>query len=144
MKASYQHQIALPDDISFDVVWVPDGSVVQATVDAYVNGIPKPTWYTDPTQLRASRDTRIFMLSHRKFQAVADPWNQQRQLRIYQCETCFNGCTESGIELGHVQKWRDHLKSAAVATTAEARAAYNNLNNLRLECRSCNASHDWE
>ncbi|MEV6071423.1 GH-E family nuclease [Nocardia sp. NPDC052001] len=31
-----------------------------------------------------------------------------------------------------------------MTTPAEAKAAYNNLNNLRLECRSCNASHDWE
>ncbi|WP_169812703.1 GH-E family nuclease [Nocardia acidivorans] len=144
MKASYQNQIALPDDIAFDVTWVPDAAIVQATVDAYVNGLGKPGWYTDPGQLRASRDTRIFMLGNRKFQAVADPWNTHRQLRIYRCETCGNGCTESGIELGHVQKWRDHLKAAAVTTPAEAKAAYNNLVNLRLECRSCDASHDWE
>ncbi|WP_067692026.1 GH-E family nuclease [Nocardia jejuensis] len=144
MKASYQHQIALPEDISFDVVWVPDAAVVPATVATYVDGLGKPGWYTDPGQLRATRDTRIFMLSHRKFMAVTDPWNPQRQLRIYQCEACGNGVSESGVELGHVQKWRDHLKAAAVTTPAEAKAAYNNLNNLRLECRSCNASHDWE
>ncbi|MFB8003508.1 GH-E family nuclease [Nocardia sp. NPDC056000] len=144
MKASYQNEIALPDGISFDVTWVPDAAIVQATVDAYVAALPKPGWYTDPTQLRVTRDTRIFMLSNRKFQAVTDPWNPHLQMRVYQCETCYNGCSESGIELGHVQKWRDHLKAAAVTTPAEAKAAYNNLNNLRLECRSCNASHDWE
>ncbi|WP_282779108.1 MULTISPECIES: GH-E family nuclease [unclassified Nocardia] len=144
MRAGYQHEIALPEDIGFDVTWTPDAAVHQPTVDAYVNGLAKPGWYTDPNHLRASRDTRIWMLSHREFRPVADPWNPQRQLRIFLCESCRNGVSESGVELGHIRRWRDHLKYAAVATPAEAKAAYNDLGNLRLECRSCNASHDWE
>ncbi|WP_306365518.1 GH-E family nuclease [Nocardia sp. CC227C] len=144
MRASYQQEIALPEDIEFDVTWTPDAAVDQAVVDAYVNALGKPTWYTDPVQLRAARDTRIWMLSHHEFRAVADPWNPQRQLRIFLCASCRNGVSESGVELGHIRRWRDHLKYAAVVTAAEARAAYNDLANLRLECRSCNASHDWE
>ena len=38
----------------------------------------------------------------------------------------------------------DVLKHAGVLSLAEAKAAYNNLNNLKIEHMTCNVSHDYE
>jgi len=143
MKLSYKSKIALPESISFTVEWKADETVNQTTVDAFVGSLARPKWYEDKEELNPKKDTRMWMLTHRKFVPIDDPFSKNK-MRIFQCERCGNGVSESGVDLGHRTDWKTYLKAAGVETPAEARAAYNDLNNLILECRSCNVSHDWE
>jgi hypothetical protein len=48
------------------------------------------------------------------------------------------------IEIGHVLDWRAHLKMCGVINLEEAKTAYNDLRNLRLQSTGGNRSHAWE
>ena len=52
--------------------------------------------------------------------------------------------TEAAIDIGHIIDWREFLKLQKVTSNQEAKAAYNDLDNLQVECATCNRSHDWE
>ena len=143
MKSSYKKELALPEDIEFLVTWEKDNEVDMEAVNKFVDKLKRPRWYEDKKGHNPKKDTRMWMLEHKKFKTVEDPFTQ-KTMRIFLCENCFNGVSESGVDLGHKIDWKKHLKEAGVKTNEEARAAYNNLNNLILECRSCNVSHDWE
>lgn len=48
------------------------------------------------------------------------------------------------MHLGHIVDWRTYLRECGVETVADARWAYNDLNNLRFEHPTCNMGHEWE
>ncbi len=48
------------------------------------------------------------------------------------------------LQIGHIENWRDYVRDTEPATVREATNAYNDLNNLRLEGATANASHDFE
>ena len=48
------------------------------------------------------------------------------------------------IEIGHDLDWREHLKNCGVINMQEARTAYNDLRNLKLQSSGANRSHAWE
>ncbi|MDI1311803.1 GH-E family nuclease, partial [Prosthecobacter sp.] len=113
---------------------------------AFVNGLSRPAWYSKPGD--ETMDTRDYMLNHpekfgSKLGTVTDPFTNLL-LRLWKCVCCGHATTYDGVHLGHITKWKVDLIAAGVTTAAEARAAYNNLNNLRIECSTCNASHDEE
>jgi len=142
MRRSYRHRLALPPSIAFDVTWQDDADVNQAAVNAFVNSLNEPKWYKNYNGDR-NYDTRLWMLE------VVQPFSTRsdgrgRLERTWVCQMC--GSTEgyAGIHVGHTVNWKQHLKDAGVLTQAEAKAAYNNLCNLRIECATCNQSHDWE
>jgi len=140
MRIGYQAELALPPQVAFAVTWQNDQQVDQQAVDRYVDSLARPGWYRHD-HARA-QDTRLYMLEVRR------PFNpvsiNGRLTRTWTCECCGQTMLYEAVHLGHVRRWRDELKRAGVLSAAEARAAYNNLNNLRLECATCNQSHDWE
>lgn len=48
------------------------------------------------------------------------------------------------MQIGHIQKWEDYVRSKGPANRREGINAYNDLNNLRLESALPNESHDFE
>lgn len=60
------------------------------------------------------------------------------------CGSCQKFSEGSSMHLGHKTVWKKHLENKRVQNLAEAKIAYNDLNNLRFECSNCNCSHDWE
>lgn len=150
MKQSYSKVLSLPTGISFNVVWQDDSQVNQEAVNDFVNSIARPTWYASPGDSR--NDVKEYMLAPGKdvglfdssYVLQTDPFTKRDDMRLWQCSQCKCATTYAGVEIGHKNKWRDELKTAGVLSAEEARAAYNNLRNLRIECATCNHSHDWE
>jgi hypothetical protein len=141
MKTSYRNRIALPPGISFTVVWENDQNVDMAGVRAFVQSLKRPSWYKNDHGLN-SMDTQLYMLErHQPFQTEEI---RGKLTRTWTCENCHGVVLYEGVQLGHIKNWRDELEAAGVKTAEEAKAAYNNLNNLRIECSTCNQSHDWE
>jgi hypothetical protein len=140
MKSSYQARLALPSGISFDVTWETDATVDMVSVGHYVDTLNRPGWYTH--DFSNQKDTRLYMLEvYQPFQTI----NLNGTLtRSWKCEKCHGIVLYEGVHLGHKTKWKDELKSAGVKTASEAKAAYNNLRNLRIECAGCNQSHAFE
>lgn len=48
------------------------------------------------------------------------------------------------MQIGHITGWAAYVQSKLPATVREATNAYNDLDNLRLESPTANASHDFE
>jgi hypothetical protein len=146
MKKSYYEDLALPKGIIFKGNLQEDNEVNEEQVEAFVNGLKRPTWYV--CKGNADKDTREWVLQNLdRIKCVTtkttDPF--KNQLRVeYQCSDCEWATTYSGIDIGHKNDWRKELIFAGVQNKSEARAAYNNLNNLRIECATCNRSHDFE
>lgn len=82
--------------------------------------------------------------------ALFQKWNNDGHIRkdgrvtYLRCGVCHNFTEASSMHRGHVVVWKTHLARVGVRNMDEARAAYNDLNNLRFECSKCNTSHDWE
>lgn len=140
MKLSYKSKIALPESISFDVIWENDAEVDQAGVDSYVDSLKRPKWYTHESSLY--KDTRRYMLEKLNIGVAVDVLGHK--MLAWTCSQCKKPVFYDGAQLGHKVAWRKELKIAGVRTAAEAKAAYNNLCNLRIECSGCNQSHAWE
>jgi hypothetical protein len=87
-------------------------------------------------------DTQLYMLE------VRQPFRTEeirgKLTRTWTCQNCKGPVFYEGVQLGHINNWKDELEDAGVKTAEEAKAAYNNLKNLRIECSTCNQSHDWE
>jgi HNH/ENDO VII superfamily nuclease len=145
MKKSYKGKISLPPGIEFDVYWEDDDKVDMGAVKLFVSKLKRPGWYKSDD---ASKDTRAYMLDHpgefsSKIANTTDPFRNTTRVEWY-CSQCQWGTTYGGIDIGHKVDWKTELISAGVLSNAEAKAVYNNLVNLRLECATCNRSHDWE
>ncbi|WCN09107.1 hypothetical protein [Marinomonas mediterranea] len=48
------------------------------------------------------------------------------------------------IDIGHIVDWRDYLKECGVTNIEEARTAFNDLRNLKLQSSGANRGHAWE
>ena len=94
----------------------------------------KMAWYDE---------TRDELLKHKPMQLTVDPFTKQ-QMPMWQCESCGRATSYSGIDLGHIADWKQYLKKVGASTMEEAKIAYNDLRNLRIECATCNRSHDFE
>jgi len=146
MKISYKDRISLPKNIEINVIWQKDEQVDVNAITNFVMSLKKPGWYTK--QGDETRDTREYILNHPAdfFSAVAtttDPFTNKSRLE-WLCANCKCGTTYSGVDIGHKNDWRKELIAAGVLNNEEAKAVYNNLANLRIECGTCNRSHDWQ
>ncbi|MEW6341639.1 MAG: GH-E family nuclease [Pseudomonadota bacterium] len=65
-------------------------------------------------------------------------------ITIVQCESAGSWHNINDMQIGHIQNWRNYVRDAEPATVREATNAYNDLDNLRLEGPTANASHDFE
>ena len=112
-------------------------------VEAFVDGLSRSglDWYKDDDD--ESRDTRAQVIRAARQAVGVDPFTD-RPLILYQCGSCQNATTYAGIDIGHIVDWKAYLKMKGVTDRGEAMAAYNDLNNLQLECATCNRSHAWE
>ncbi len=145
MRISYKDKLALPLGISFNVVWQADAKVNQTEVDEYVDTLVRPGWYQHESSNML--DTRLYMIEiYQPFSTREVNHISGRKVleRCWYCEKCKEFISYSGVQIGHITKWRTELKQAGVLSPNEAKAAYNNLTNLRIECSTCNMSHDWE
>jgi hypothetical protein len=138
MRTGYN--IALPPGITFDVVWEDASDINTDGVKNYVDGLARPSWYIHDNS--NNKDTRLYMME--VYQPFRPKEIEGKLTRSWKCENCQGVVLYEGLHLGHKTNWRTELKAAAVKTAAEAKAAYNNLLNLRIECSTCNQSHDWE
>ncbi|MBL6986354.1 MAG: hypothetical protein ISR72_04770 [Methylobacter sp.] len=145
MFNNYRTQLALPPEVAFMVTWDDDVEIIPTSVKFFVNTLPRPEWYKHDSNMK--KDTRGFLLElHMKndlTKEIDDPFTGKTVV-MWQCANCGYGVTYGGIDLGHKEDWRTHLIKAGVKTKPEAKAAYNNLNNLQIECATCNRSHDFE
>ncbi|MTI32632.1 GH-E family nuclease [Xanthovirga aplysinae] len=136
-------QLALPPGIYISVQALQDNNQVdQDAVDRFVDGLHRrPDWYKNEYGLN-SMDTRLYMLE--KVQPFRTINIQGKLTRAWKCDNCMGTVLYEGLHIGHIKDWKRELKDAGVLNAEEAKAAYNNLNNLRIECSTCNTSHDWE
>jgi hypothetical protein len=63
---------------------------------------------------------------------------------MVQCAVAGTWHNINDMQIGHKQNWQAYVESTLPATIREATNAYNDLNNLRLESSTANASHDFE
>ncbi len=63
---------------------------------------------------------------------------------LFKCEDCKHFYPYQAMDIGHIIPWKSFLMKAGVINQAEANIAYNCLENLKLECSTCNRSHDFE
>jgi hypothetical protein len=141
MKESYRSRLALPPGISFRAVWEADATVNMAGVRAFVDSLQRPGWYKNENGSN-SKDTQLYMLEIR--QPFRPEEIRGKLTRTWTCENCRGVVLYEGVQLGHINNWKAELVKAGVKNAEEAKAAYNNLTNLRIECSTCNQSHDWE
>ncbi len=136
-------KISLPDDIEIDT---PNDDITdeqKQRVEDFVNALPaRPEWYKDENG-EVARDTKLTLLAVYPKKEVTDPWTG-RTIWMWQCGSCKNGVQYEAIQIGHKEDWKTHLKKLGVKTAQEAKAAYNNLKNLKIECATCNVSHAFE
>jgi len=71
-------------------------------------------------------------------------WQPGRGLTLVQCGVANTWHNINDLQIGHKVNWRDYVASTQPETVREATNAYNDLNNLRLESATANASHDFE
>jgi len=146
MKKSYLDYLALPNGIEVKGDLQEDNEVNEEQVKAFVKKLKRPTWYT--CEGNPEKDTKEYMLQNPgKFKSARattnDPFTKKDRFE-YQCSNCGWGTTYGGIDIGHIKDWKQELIFAGVLSKSEAKAVYNNLNNLHIECATCNRSHDFE
>ncbi|MEU1289752.1 GH-E family nuclease [Kitasatospora sp. NPDC005856] len=126
-----------------DVDIQPDNTIDPAVVAAFVDQLDRRQlgWYEHDTD--ENRDTRALVIRNTRQVVSEDPFSG-RAMVLYQCGLCHNATTYAGIDIGHIVDWKRYLKQKGVTDLEEAKAAYNDLDNLRVECATCNRSHDFE
>ncbi|WFE58493.1 DUF4157 domain-containing protein [Micromonospora sp. WMMD712] len=117
-------------------------ATTQAAVADFVNGLTRNQlgWYEDTDSIPGTRQA---LMDASPSRTTTDPWTDQI-IQMWQCASCRNGVGYAGVDLGHKVDWRAYLHTKGVLNLAEARAAYNDLDNLQIECATCNRSHDFE
>lgn len=60
------------------------------------------------------------------------------------CEGVERPSNVTDVDIGHIINWEEYVDSKQPQNVREATNAYNDLNNLRLECPAANRSHDFE
>lgn len=142
------YTLALPPKKTFTCNFVTWSKYNEKVCKDYINNLKRrPKWYEHPKK-DPNYDTREYILQHpQEFKSKSikfpDPFKNKLAL-MFLCANCGWGVTYSGVDIGHINNWKDELYKAGVAMDTEARAVYNNLLNLQIECSTCNRSHDWE
>jgi hypothetical protein len=144
MKKSYQYK--LPEGIKFEPEFQDDEEVNKRVVKSFVSSLKRPAWYTNKDD--STKDTRETVLNNAsdfssKRDVTKDPFRNLDRFE-WMCARCKWATTIGGVDIGHINGWRGELVKAGVLNVKEAKAVYNNLLNLQIECASCNRSHDWE
>jgi HNH/ENDO VII superfamily nuclease with conserved GHE residues len=138
MRSNYA--IVLPPDEQHRLNGlVRDDTYPQSSVDSFVDGLKR-------SQMDFFDSSTAALLESARWPKadVTDPFGGRAPVTLWQCPNCKQATTYQGVDRGHITSWKDELKKAGVKNLAEANLAYNNLLNLRLECRSCNVSHAFE
>lgn len=101
--------------------------------------------YSRATFARPNFDEAIIQAVYHEArpQTANHPITHQPEL-WYQCASCHHWFQYQAMQIGHKKAWQDYVEDADPHDTAEARDAYNDLNNLYLQCTTCNQSHAWE
>ncbi len=89
-------------------------------------------------------DETIQQVYHDAPQQVAQNPISHKTEVYYQCASCLNWFPYEAMQIGHIETWADYIAEKAPADTAEARDAYNDLDNLQLQCSTCNQGHAFE
>lgn len=112
-------------------------------VENYVDGLSRNDlgWYSDTREKVLARTEPFWHnMPHRTiFGNIAF-----RPTRLYECQCCHEFVPYAAVDIGHIMQWRDYLKLVGARNHEEAMIAYNELENLRVECATCNRSHDYE
>lgn len=61
---------------------------------------------------------------------------------LWRCEECGQPNTYAGLQVDHRIGWRQYLRMVGPHSSADAQDAYNDVDNLRLLCSTCNAAND--
>lgn len=69
---------------------------------------------------------------------------EELSITLVQCESAGSWHNINDMQIGHSQNWESYVAATVPANVREATSAYNDLNNLRLEGATPNASHDFE
>ena len=144
MKVSYK--LMLPEGIKFEPEVQKDEEVNKDKVSRFVKRLNRPAWYMNKDD--STKDIRETVLNNpgdfnSKRVVTKDPFTNKDGFE-WMCARCKWATTLGGVDIGHINDWRDELIKAGVLNAKEAKAVYNNLINLQIECASCNRSHDWE
>jgi hypothetical protein len=115
-----------------------DDATPQGLIDAFVEGLKKVEWYRSD---EATKDTKTQVLSRIAPTNFPGPNGLEQ---FWQCASCKKWVPYSSIELGHKTNWKTYLKAKGAVNATEAKIAYNDLNNLQVECSTCNSSHAFE
>lgn len=118
---------------------VADDAYPQSSVDKFVEGLARSQMVFYDGTMAALMESSSWNTA-----VVTDPFGAKAPLTLWQCPNCKQPTTYQGIDRGHDANWKPELKKAGVKNLAEATLVYNNLLNLRIECRSCNVSHAFE
>ncbi|HKQ99895.1 MAG TPA: GH-E family nuclease [Pyrinomonadaceae bacterium] len=132
----------LPPGLDIDLP--VDDMVPQQAIDSFVDKLTRKQmgWYEDDDP---QKDTKQQVLYNSGWQrAVQQNPFGSGVYEVWQCPNCHQPSTYSGIDLGHIVNWQPYLKKAGVTDKAQAIAAYNDINNLRPECGTCNRGHAFE
>lgn len=134
------YAVALPSDEMWRLKEItPDDTYSQAAVDKFVDGLKREQMVFYESSMAALLESNRWPKAN-----VQDPFGGRAPITMWQCPNCKQPTTYQGIDRGHDTNWKPELKQAGVKNLNEATIVYNNLNNLRIECRACNVSHAFE
>jgi hypothetical protein len=121
-----------------------DDAISQDKVNQFVDSLKRSEmdWYESDNP-REDTKQQVLYNSNWPRAVQQDPFGRG-VYEVWQCPNCRQPTTYAGIDLGHITNWKPYLKQAGVTNKTEALAAYNDLNNLRLECGTCNRGHAFE
>lgn len=121
----------------------PKNDINQLQVKQFVDGLSRRDmrWYDDTReQVLARTPSLLHDMPYRTTHGNI----AFRQTCLYECQCCHEFIPYGAVDIGHIMPWKDYLKLVGAANTEEALIAYNELENLRVECSTCNRSHDYE
>jgi len=106
---------------------------------------PNGTPYSQDTFNRPKFDdeTKVYVFDHSLRQVANNPVSGRTEF-YYQCNRCNGWFQYEAMQIGHRQTWENYVAETVPVDTAEAMDAYNDLNNLWLECSTCNTGHAFE
>ncbi|NIZ15463.1 hypothetical protein [Phaeobacter sp. HF9A] len=97
----------------------------------------RPDWYPN---------TRAAMIKEWDRLGYAKPATNRdgKTIVLYWCKSCRHWCEAFSMQLGHNVRWADYAQSIGATTKAQVYQAFNDLENLSMECACCNQGHEWE
>lgn len=136
---------------------IADKSVTNEVIQLYRQGY-QPLLARQPRAVNSTAYSKATFARPSNFDnaTIQEVYRRAEQMRIkfpppngpltvfYKCRSCKKWFQYEAMQIGHIQKWADYVENTQPANTAEATDAYNDLNNLELECSTCNAGHAFE